>query len=117
MTIHTEFLNRCIDTLDAASERIQQYKPGDILYDVLRAACVKELELVLEQGGQLLRKKLRQWLANNRHADRLTFKDVFRHAAKHGLMSVESCERLARVPRPSQQHDAPVQRGTRRVHA
>ena len=31
--------------------------------------------------------------ASNRQADRLTFKDRFRHAAKHGLVSVESCER------------------------
>ena len=66
---------------------------GDILYDVLRAACVKEFELVLEQSGQLLRKRLRPWFVSNRQADRLTFKNIFRHAAKHGLMSTESCER------------------------
>ena len=30
---------------------------------------------------------------SKRQADRLTFKDAFRHAAKHDLISVEACER------------------------
>ena len=93
MTINTDFLDRCIETLEAAFEQLQQHERGDILYDVLRAACVKEFELVLEQSGQLLRKRLRQWFVSNRQANRLTFKNIFRHAAKHGLISTESCER------------------------
>ena len=93
MTINTDFLDRCIETLEAAVGQLQQHERGDILSDVLRAACVKEFELILEQSGQLLRKRLRPWFASNRQADHLTFKNVFRHAAKHGLMSTESCER------------------------
>ena len=40
----------------------------------------------------MLRKRLADWFASNRQADRLTFKDAFRHAAKHGPISVEACE-------------------------
>ena len=49
--------------------------------------------MILEQSGSLLKKRLRPYFASNRQADRLTFKNLFRHAAKHGLISVESCER------------------------
>lgn len=93
MNINTEFLTRCIDTLEVALEQLQQYDVDDISYDIYRAACVKEFELVLEQSGSLLKRRLRPYFASNRQADRLTFKNLFRHAAKHGLISVESCER------------------------
>lgn len=48
---------------------------------------------MLEQCGSLLKKRLRPYFASNRQADRLTFKDAFRHAAKHDLISVDACER------------------------
>ena len=56
-------------------------------------AAVKEFEIVLEQCGSLLKKRLRPYFSSNRQADRLTFKDAFRHAAKHGLITVEASER------------------------
>lgn len=37
--------------------------------------------------------RLRQYFASNLEADRLSFKDVFRHAARRGLLSIQSCER------------------------
>ena len=91
--IDTAFLARCIDTLDAARRLLSEREPDDAMYDLLRAACVKEFELVLEQGGRLLRKRLRPYFASNREADRLTFKNIFRHAAKHGVIPAASCER------------------------
>ena len=36
---------------------------------------------------------MRPYFSTNRQADRLTFKDAFRHAAKHDLVSVTACER------------------------
>ena len=63
------------------------------MYDIYRAACVKEFELVLEQSGKLLRKRLAAWFASNRQADRLHFKDLFRHAARHDLIAPDSVER------------------------
>ena len=93
MTLSTEYLRRCILSLEVAQEEMQKVGTGDILYDVYRAACVKHFELVLEQSGKLLRKRLRPWFAGNRQADRLTFRDVFRYAAKHGLIAAAACER------------------------
>ena len=93
MNINTEFLVRCINTLESAFDQLQQREPADAFYDILRAASVKEFEIVLEQSGSLLKKRLRPYFASNRQADRLTFKNTFRHASKHDLISVEACER------------------------
>ena len=89
MTINTDFLTRRIDTLESASDELQRRGPDDIF----RAAAVKEFEIILEQCGSLLRKRIRPFFASNRQADKLTFKDAFRHGAKHGLISVEASER------------------------
>ena len=93
MTINTDFLTRCIDTLDSASDQLQHRGPDDAFYEIFRAAAVKEFEIILEQCGSLLKKRLRPYFASNRQADRLTFKDAFRYAAKHDLISVDACER------------------------
>lgn len=93
MQINTDHLLRCIQTLEVAFDRLQQQMPDDISYDIYRAACVKELELILEQSGSLLRRRLRPFFASNRQADRLTFRDVFRYAAKHDLLPIDICER------------------------
>ncbi|MCY4153208.1 MAG: nucleotidyltransferase substrate binding protein [Aestuariivita sp.] len=94
MTIDTTFLRRCISSLQYASSEIVTIDDrSSSLYDVYRAACVKEFELVLEQSGKLLRKRLAAYFASNRQADRLAFKDLFRYAAKHGLLDTEVVER------------------------
>ena len=93
MRLNTDFLDRCILTLDQALQELAAHSPGEMMYDIMRAACVKEFELVSEQSAVLLRKRLRPFFASNRQADRLTFKDLYRHGAKHGLLSVEECER------------------------
>ena len=96
MTISTEYLRRCIRTLEAAFDALRGHESDDVARDVYRAACVKQFELVLEQSGRLLRKRLRPWFASHRQADSLTFKDVFRHAAKHALIPADACERWLR---------------------
>ena len=94
MSIDTTFLRRCIGALERALQGIEEHGGADdFLYDVFRAACVKEFELVLEQSGKLLRKRLAAFFASNRQADRLAFKDLFRHAAKHGLIECAAVER------------------------
>ena len=94
MSIDTTFLRRCIASLERAVEGINQHKAGDdIMYDISRAASVKEFELVLEQSGKLLRKRLAAYFASNREADRLYFKDLFRHAARHDLIAPDAVER------------------------
>lgn len=93
LRINTDFLTRCIWTLEAAFEQLQQEEADSLSYDIYRSACVKEFEIVLEQCGSLLKRRLRPYFASNRQADRLSFKDRFRHAARHSLITLESCER------------------------
>ena len=93
MRLNTDFLFRCIGTLELAFEQMQQHEPDDFIYEVFRSACVKEFEIILEQCGVLLKNRIRPYFASNRQADTLIFKDIFRYAAKHGLISVDACER------------------------
>jgi len=93
MSIDTEFLRRCLDTLEHCLEELKRTDPDGIAYDAYRAACVKEFEIILEQSGNLLKKVLRAYFADNRRADQLVFKDIFRYAAKHDLIDAEACER------------------------
>ncbi len=97
MNIDTTFLRRCITSLERAVEGIERHEvDDDVMYDIYRAACVKEFELVLEQSGKLLRKRLAAWFASNRQADRLHFKDLFRNAARHDLIAPDAVERWLR---------------------
>ena len=75
MNIDTAFLRRCLDTLERALGELKRSDPDDIAYDIYRAACVKEFEIVLEQSGKLLRKRLGAYFSSNRQADRLVFKE------------------------------------------
>ena len=93
MNISTEYVRRCVQTLERALAHLNRSDPSDIAYDIYRAAGVKEFEIILEQSGRLLRKRLRSYFASNRQVDHLTFKDLFRHAAKHGLIDAHACER------------------------
>ena len=93
MRINTDFLVRRINTLESAVEQLQQRESDDRFHDTLREISVNEFEIVLEQSGYLLKKRLRPYFASNRQADRLTFKNIFRHAARHDLISLEACER------------------------
>ena len=47
MNINTAFLRRCLDTLERALGELKRSDPDDIAYDIYRAACVKEFEIVL----------------------------------------------------------------------
>ncbi len=107
MVINTEFLRRCLGTLEYCLKELERSEPDEITYDVYRAACVKEFEIILEQSGKLLRKVLSAYFADNSQADRLVFKDIFRYAAKHGLIDPEACERwlLYRNNRNDTVHD------------
>ena len=93
MNLDTEHLDRCISTLISAWEGLQKYELGEMRYEIYTAACVKEFELVLEQSGRLLKRRLRPYFASNRQADQLYFNDIFRYAAKHCLIDDQACER------------------------
>lgn len=93
MPINTEHLNRCIQTLERSLDALQKSGAGSIEYEVFRNATVKGFELTLELSGKLLRKALKPFFASPKAVDELVFKDVFRHAAKHGLVGIAEVER------------------------
>nr|VFJ58681.1 MAG: Nucleotidyltransferase substrate binding protein like [Candidatus Kentron sp. FM]VFJ59573.1 MAG: Nucleotidyltransferase substrate binding protein like [Candidatus Kentron sp. FM]VFK14829.1 MAG: Nucleotidyltransferase substrate binding protein like [Candidatus Kentron sp. FM] len=107
MNPNTDHLERCIRTLASSLEMLQRSDPGSIEYEIYRNATVKGFELALETAGKLLRKALKPYFASSRAVDRLSFKDLFRHAAKHDLMSVEAVERwfIYRDNRNTTAHD------------
>ncbi len=91
--INTEHFAQCIRTLECSMDFLRGSDPGSVEYEVYRNAVVKGFELSLETGGKLLRKTIRSYFGAPRAVDHLPFKDVFRHAAKHGLLGVEETER------------------------
>ena len=93
MKINTDYLDRSIETLESAFGLLRQQEPEEIAYRISRSACVKEFEIIEELSGGLLKKRLRGYFASNREADSLYFRDIFRHAARHGLITGDECER------------------------
>lgn len=93
MMIDTTYLERCIKALDKAYLLLRQAEDGSLDYDIYRSACVKEFEIVLEQSGKLLKKSIRPYFHSSREADKLPFKDIFRHAALRSLLTPETVER------------------------
>jgi nucleotidyltransferase substrate binding protein (TIGR01987 family) len=93
MRINLDYLNRCIATLENAYRHLQSEDPHDILYDIYQAVCVKEFELVLEQSGKLLKKRISVYFASNKAVDKLSFKEIFRQAVMHTLIDIDTSER------------------------
>lgn len=94
MKIETDFLERCVATLAHANAALAQLSPTDgIEYELYRSAAIKEFEIILEQSGKLLKKVLSPFFASKKQADRLYFKDIFRAAHKHGLLTEVEVER------------------------
>ena len=93
MSLRTEHLARCIRTLEMSLEQLRRAPVESIDYEVFRNAVVKGFELTLETAGKLLRKALKAYVGNPRAADEFTYKDLFRHAAKHGLLESAAVQR------------------------
>ena len=107
MNLRTEHLARCLQTLEKSLEQLKGAPQDSIDYEIYRNAVVKGFELTLETAGKLLRKAIKTYTGNPRAVDELTFKDVLRHAAKHGLIDPASVERwfAYRDNRNSTAHD------------
>ncbi len=91
--LNTDYFARCIASLERALDFLNQQSDDEQLYEIYRAACVKEFEIILEQTGKLVKKCLKPYFATPKLVDKLNFKDTFRYAAKHGLISLEESER------------------------
>ena len=107
MYLNTDHFARCIKTLESSLTLLNNAEPESIDYEIFRNAVVKGFELTLETGGKLLRKALKAFTGNPREVDNLTYKDVMRHAAKHGMMDTDTVERwfIYRDNRNSTAHD------------
>lgn len=105
--LNLDYFVRCIATLERAFNALNEQPDDSDLYDIYRAACVKEFEIILEQSGKLLKKCLKPYFATPKQVDQLTFKDIFRTAAKHSLISLDGSERWLtyRDNRNSTAHD------------
>ncbi len=105
--LNIDYFVRCIETLERAFNFLNEQPNDSDLYDIYRAACVKEFEIILEQSGKLLKKCLKPYFASSKQVDQLTFKDIFRFAAKHNLMIIEDSERwlIYRDNRNNTSHD------------
>jgi len=106
-TIDTSFLERCIKTLDKAFHLLQKVDTESLEYDLYRSATIKEFEIILEQSGSLLRKRLKPFFHSSKAVARLNFKAIFRHAGHHDLLRIEEVERwmVYRDNRNSTAHD------------
>jgi nucleotidyltransferase substrate binding protein (TIGR01987 family) len=93
MKLRTEHFSRCLETLQHSLERLRSTTQGSVDFEIYRNAVVKGFELTLETGCTLLRKALKAYMANPGGVNNLNFKDVLRHAAKHGLIENSSLER------------------------
>lgn len=91
--LSTNHLQRTITTLQHSYEMLTNAQTGSIEYEVARNATIKSFELCLETAGKLLRKCLKPYFASSRQVDELVFKDLFRHAHKHGFLNAEEVER------------------------
>ena len=91
--INTEYLEKCIETLEKSYSLIKTVEENSIDYEMYRNSLVKGFEMTLEQSGKLLRKRLEPYFASKKSVDALTFKDLFRNANKFGLLSTEEVER------------------------
>lgn len=107
MKLDTSFLERCVQTLEKSLDLLSKTDPQKIEYDMYRSASVKEFEIILEQTGKLLKKCLKPYFHSSKEVDALFFKDIFRHAANHGLISLEEADRWIkyRDNRNSTAHD------------
>jgi hypothetical protein len=108
MSLNVEHLRRTTDTLEEAITRLAAVASvQDTLYDLFRNAAVKSFELSLETTGKLLRKALKLYGGSPREVDSLVFKDLFRHANKHGLLDEAAVERwfAYRANRNTTAHD------------
>ena len=109
MHIDTSFLQRCVQTLERSLELLNNSDKESIEYDMYRLACVRKFEIILEQSQSvlLLKKALKPYFHSSKEADRLYFKDIFRHAENHSLITTEETERWMkyRDNRNSTAHD------------
>lgn len=87
MRLETKFIEKCLATLERAKSLLSGITSEHTDYSVFRIACIKEFELILEQSGKLVRKKLKEYTDFPKSVDEMIFKDVFRNAVLRNIIT------------------------------
>ncbi len=106
--INVEYLGKCLETLERAYLLlIKEEDKSTINYEMYRNSLVKGFEITLEQSGKLLKKKITPYFATKKAVDALKFKDIFKAANNHSLISNDAAKRwcIYRENRNDTAHD------------
>lgn len=91
--INTEYLAKSIQTIERSYELLLSAERASLDYEIYRNSTIKCFEITLELSCKLLRKKLKPYFASSKEVDTLNYKDVFRHALKHNLLTEDFVKR------------------------
>lgn len=91
--IDTEYLDKCIKTLQRSYELLKNAEEDSIEYEMYRNSLIKGFEMTIKQSGKILRKKLSPYFSSRRELDKVKYKDLYRHALKHSLLETQEVER------------------------
>ena len=91
--IDTGSLIRTTDMLEKVFSELQRHEPGVLMHEMCVLAGLKEFEMVLERSGSLLGRRMGSSFASSPGAGWPVFSEVFRQAARHGIISVDTCHR------------------------
>jgi nucleotidyltransferase substrate binding protein (TIGR01987 family) len=107
MSLNTEHLRRCIETLRSSMALYDESPAGSVHQEVYRNAIVKGYELSQETSFKLLKKALREYGHSTRTLDATPVKELLRLSATCGLMTIDEVERwfTYRDNRNSTAHD------------
>ena len=86
----TQNLEGCVAQLEFIHDHLTQQDLEGLTYEMASLACVKEFEVIVGLSTTLLRRRLVPLLTPDVGLSRT---DVFRHAARHGLISTHQCAR------------------------
>lgn len=91
--IDTEFLAQNLNISRKAYLLLKKSDEKSFDYEMCRDSIVKKFEIILEQSGKLLKKKLVLYFPSKQKLDTLTFKEIFKQAHKFSLLNEEETER------------------------
>ena len=89
----TQNLEGCVVRLEFIHDHLTQQDLEEFTYEIFSNACVKELEVIVGLSTTPLRRRLVPLLTPEDLVGGLSHRDVFRHAARHGLISTQQSER------------------------
>lgn len=91
--IDTQYLAKSILTVERSYELLLKAERSSLDYEIYRNSTIKCFEVTLELSGKLLRKKLRPYFVSSKQLDSLNYKDLFRYASKHNLLTEDFVKR------------------------